>query len=354
MVPFDRLSRLGIGTYLGGEADADRAYRATIRVAVREGINVVDTAINYRWQRSERIIGKVLTDLAADGVARSSVFISTKGGYLPGDAAFRGSMVEWFDRTFLRKGVVASLREVVAGCHCIAPGYLRHQLRASLRNLGLRRIDLYYIHNPEQQLDEVSRSEFERRLCRAFECLESAVDERRIRCYGLATWNGFRESPRNHHHLDLHRILELAREVGGPRHHLCAIQAPYNAAMTELAAVPNQRGRRTTLEAARERGVAVFASASILQGALAKKKLEAVREYEGTPAQASLQFVVNTPGVTTALVGMKKRVHLRENLKVLGRAHTQRPLAQRDRRLHHIRRHNRDLEGRESVRGEPR
>src|SRR5689334_8536587 len=53
------LSTIGIGTYLG-EADAktDEAYRAAVTHAVELGVNVIDTAINYRFQRSERSIGK--------------------------------------------------------------------------------------------------------------------------------------------------------------------------------------------------------------------------------------------------------------------------------------------------------
>jgi diketogulonate reductase-like aldo/keto reductase len=58
------MSSLGLGTYLGQTDDAsDRHYCDAIQNALRSGINVLDTAINYRHQRSERNIGESLRDL---------------------------------------------------------------------------------------------------------------------------------------------------------------------------------------------------------------------------------------------------------------------------------------------------
>lgn len=43
------LSSIGLGTYLGEPDDsADREYTEAIATAIRSGINVLDTAINYR------------------------------------------------------------------------------------------------------------------------------------------------------------------------------------------------------------------------------------------------------------------------------------------------------------------
>ncbi|PYX22331.1 MAG: hypothetical protein DMG82_14910 [Acidobacteria bacterium] len=75
-------SSLGLGTYLGEPDDAaDAAYTEAILLALRSGINVLDTAINYRHQRSERNIGAALTQLIATGdVQRDEVFVCTKAG----------------------------------------------------------------------------------------------------------------------------------------------------------------------------------------------------------------------------------------------------------------------------------
>jgi aryl-alcohol dehydrogenase-like predicted oxidoreductase len=51
------LSSIGIGTYLGNPDQAtDHAYTETVVSAVKRGVNVIDSAANYRFQRSERSI----------------------------------------------------------------------------------------------------------------------------------------------------------------------------------------------------------------------------------------------------------------------------------------------------------
>ncbi|PYN58821.1 MAG: aldo/keto reductase, partial [Candidatus Rokuibacteriota bacterium] len=55
------VSTLGIGTYLGREdAETDVAYQDALVRALELGINTVDTAVNYRHQRSERAIRTAL------------------------------------------------------------------------------------------------------------------------------------------------------------------------------------------------------------------------------------------------------------------------------------------------------
>src|ERR1700685_4168377 len=68
------LSSLGIGTYLAEpDAATDKAYTAAIVAAVESGINVIDTAINYRLQRSERSVGAALAQLYAKGFSRDEL-----------------------------------------------------------------------------------------------------------------------------------------------------------------------------------------------------------------------------------------------------------------------------------------
>src|SRR5204863_808094 len=48
------VSSLGLGTYLGGlDERVDQAYTGAVATAVCGGINFLDSAINYRHQRSE-------------------------------------------------------------------------------------------------------------------------------------------------------------------------------------------------------------------------------------------------------------------------------------------------------------
>ena len=79
------VSSLGLGTYLGECDDSEDArYTTTVSVALQKGVNLLDTAINYRCQRSERAIGEALRKMIVGGsVKREEVVVCTKGGYIP-------------------------------------------------------------------------------------------------------------------------------------------------------------------------------------------------------------------------------------------------------------------------------
>jgi aryl-alcohol dehydrogenase-like predicted oxidoreductase len=318
------LSSVGLGTYLGGwDEETDRAYAGAVVRAVELGANVVDTAANYRFQRSERSIGEALKALTSGGnFAREEIVVCTKGGYLPFDGqppAGQAGVRAYVEETFVRTGV-ATFEEIAAGSHCMTPRYLEHQVAQSLRNMDLGTLDVYYVHNPETQLSVVTRAEFETRLRAAFEQLERERAAGRIRHYGVATWNGFRVEPDAKGYHALERMWELAVEAGGDEHGFRFVQLPFNLAMPEALALGNQpyRGARLSLlEAAKALGVTVVASASIMQGRVARDLPEHVREPLGsldTDAQTAIQFVRSTPGVTTALVGMSRAAHVEENL----------------------------------------
>ena len=321
------LSSVGIGTYLGGWDEAtDRAYAESVARAVELGANVIDTASNYRFQRSERSIGAAIRELTAGGAAaRDELIVCTKGGYLPFDSeppAGQAGVQAYVEETFVRPGV-ASLSDIVAGSHCMTPRYLAHQIEQSLRNLGLETIDVYYVHNPETQLGVIPREEFERRMRAAFEALERAADEGKIKFYGVATWNGFRVGAGERGYHSLERLHALAREAaGGDSHRFRFAQVPFNLGMPEALTLDNhtyEGARVSLLEAARGLGVTIVASASILQGRVARDLPDSIREPLGslaTDAQTAIQFVRSTPGVTTALVGMSRREHVEENLRL--------------------------------------
>ena len=318
------LSSIGLGTYLGNADDAtDRLYTDAVTRAVELGANVIDTAANYRFQRSERAIGAALRELAtADEHARDELLICTKGGYLPFDGAPPADVRAYVEETFVRPGI-ATFADFAGGSHCMTPAYLQHQIDQSLANLQLACIDVYYVHNPESQLGVVSAEEFYRRLHDAFALLEQNVAAGKIRMYGVATWNGFRIPAEARGYHSLARMVATAREAGGEDHNFRIIQLPFNLAMPEALALQNQdlNGKSvSTLEAAEALGITVMASASILQGRVASGLPQKIREPLGalaTDAQTAIQFVRSTPGITTALVGMSQRAHVEENLQLL-------------------------------------
>ena len=318
-------SSLGIGTYLGECDDADDAsYATAIRAALEHGINVIDSSINYRCQRSERVVGNTLRAAIADGVVkRDEVIICTKGGYVPLDGAppqTRDDYLEYLQRMFVDPGIVAP-EDVVGGGHSLSPSFITHQIKASQANLGVRTLDVYYLHNPEQQLDSVQPARLRTILRRAFVLLEERVESGDIGCYGCATWNGFRTPPDTRGHLDLSEIVGIARDVGGDDHHFRVVQLPINLAMSEAIRLPTQRlgGRRVLplLHATAELGISVVASASLMQSRLTTELPAPVRDSFpalATDAQRALAFVRSLPGVTCALVGMRTLAHVAENV----------------------------------------
>lgn len=315
-------SSIGIGTYLGNpDAAADRGYSEAIAAAVRGGVNVIDTAINYRFQRSERSVGVALAQLATEGFSRDEMVLCTKGGYLTTDGEMPADPREYFFREYMQPGILKP-EDVVAGSHSMTPRFLENQLDRSLRNLGVSCIDVYYLHNPETQLSVVLRATFRQRVRTAFEFLESAVAAGKIRYYGMATWNAFRQPEQAPDFISLPEMTALARDVAGEAHHFRFVQLPYNLAMPEAMVVPNQQldGKAVPIiEAAHQLGVTLIASASLLQAQLTRGLPEFVREAFGQESDLhrALQFIRSSPGFTTALVGMGRPEHVAENLQLV-------------------------------------
>jgi aryl-alcohol dehydrogenase-like predicted oxidoreductase len=286
-----QVSSLGIGTYLGGIDDAsDRAYTEALLAAGEGGINFFDAAINYRNQRSERAIGAALQRLERD-----EIVVSTKAGFLTPGAV----------PDFLKPG------DVVGGMHSMEPRFLADQIERSRANLGVDAIDIFYLHNPETQLGFLSRTGFEDRVRRAFDQLERLADEGKLRWYGAATWDGFRTD----NSLDLARLAQIAAEVGGDEHRFRFIQIPFNLAMVEAF----HGSPESVLETAARLGIAVVASATLLQARMLSQMPDALPDLLpglATSAQRAIQFTRSTPGIAVALVGMGRRKHVGENLGV--------------------------------------
>lgn len=317
------MSSIGLGTYLGHwDEHTDRNYQEAIKRAIELGCNVIDSAINYRFQRSERAIGAALKQLFDGGkVSRDEIIVATKAGFFPFEDEPPRDARGWVIDNVIDKGL-ARPEDIVGGSHCMTPAYLENQLTRSLENLGLETIDIYYVHNPETQLEAVSRDEFNNRVRAAFETLERAAKDGRIGCYGTATWNGYRQPQGSRGHLSLSEMTSVARDIGGEGHHFRVIQFPYSLAMPEALTDSNQlvNGEELSLMMAADRlGITVMCSASMLQAKLAQNLPPFVAQAlkgPSTDAQRAIQFVRSTPGVTTALVGMSQRLHVDENMAV--------------------------------------
>lgn len=309
-------SEIGIGTYLGElDEETDRRYFETIKLGMELGVNVVDTAINYRYMKSERIVGRVLEE-----IGRERSIVSTKGGYIPFDADSQEDPKVFFEENFLKTGTVDP-NEMTPQGHYLGGKFIDWCFEKSLENLKTDYIDVYFIHNPEEQLLFTEKDRFYDKLRECFEVLEGKVKEGKLKYYGLATWHGFRIPEGARQYLNLSEILNLAEEVGGKDHRFRFLQLPYNLGMHEAFSLKNQTvdGKKvSTLEACIKFGIYVYTSASLYQGNVIGRIPQSLKERFGLEkdVHVALQFVRSTPGVGTALVGMSRPEHLRENLEI--------------------------------------
>jgi aryl-alcohol dehydrogenase-like predicted oxidoreductase len=131
----------------------DDASIAAIRHALRLGVNWIDTAAVYGLGHSEEVVGRAVKDIPAG--ERPLIF--TKCGLV-------------FDRS----------RPLDAPKENLQPGSLRRELEASLRRLGVERIDLYQFHWPDQTNTPVEDSWAE---------MVKFVDEGKVRWIGVSNFD---------------------------------------------------------------------------------------------------------------------------------------------------------------------
>ncbi|MFB6304938.1 MAG: aldo/keto reductase [Haloferacaceae archaeon] len=314
------VASIGVGTYLGDPTDAvDERYREALVTAFENGGNLVDTAVNYRCGRSERVVGRAVHDADVD---RESLVVTTKGGYVPFDGERPDDPGAYVRERFVDTGLAPRDR-LVRGSHCIAPAFLDAMLDRSLDALGLDAVDCYYVHNPETQLAAADRETVYDRLEEAFGLLEERRAAGDLTSYGVATWDAFRVPPDHERYLSLPEVHDRARAAAEARGAddcgLAAVQLPFNVYMADAftrAAHDAGEGPRSALTYAHEAGLDVFASAALAQGRLAEEFPDGVEaELAGdTRAQRAINFARSAPGVTAALVGASRSAHVAENL----------------------------------------
>ncbi len=315
------LSNVGIGTYLGDADDkTDEIVKNAIKQSVLSGINVIDTAINYRSQKAERSVGKAISELIQDNaISRDQLFVSTKNGYVTNDADIKQDFWEYVKNEYSSKGIVKE-GDITSGYHCMTVAYLGDQLERSLKNLGLECIDLMYLHNAiEGQIKDVSKEKFLENLQLVFEMYEQKKLEGKIRYYGMATWECFRVPPENPQHLSLKETVEMAKKIGGENHGFRFIQLPYNMYYDQALLAKNQLfdgDLISILDAASRLGIGVFSSVPLMQGRLLNPGV--MPEFgDLKPSHRALQFIRSSPGVLAPLVGQKSPDHVEENMEIM-------------------------------------
>lgn len=315
------LSNVGIGTYLGNlDEQTDLLVAEAVKQSVLAGINVIDTAINYRGQKAERSVGRALSALIEEKkITRSQVFVSSKNGYVTNDADIKEDFWEYVQREYVKPGVVGP-NDISSGYHCMSLSYLDDQLDRSLKNLGLECIDLMYLHNAmEGQFQDTPKEQFMKNLKDVFSMYEQKRKDGKIRFYGMATWECFRVNADNPQYLSLYEMVQTARQAGGDAHGFRFIQLPYNLYYDQAFMMKNQHlagDEMSILGASQKLGIGVFTSVPLMQGRLLSQGV--LPEFGNLgPSLRCLQFIRSTPGVVAPLVGHKMPEHVRENLEIL-------------------------------------
>ncbi len=290
-----KVSPLTLGCMMfGGPAGIDETCRMIDR-ALDAGINILDTADMYTRGKSEEFVGEALKRNGR----RGSTVLCTKVHNRMNDAD--------------QNAAGNTRRHIVEGCE------------ASLRRLGTDYIDLYQIHRPQPEvaIDETLRA------------LDDLVRSGKVRYIGTSTFAAWQ----------VVEALWCSKELGLNR--FVSEQPPYN--------LLDRRIERELVPAARTFGLAVIPWSPLASGMLTGKyrlgtpfaegtrlfgrenspiplyrksstdaalpvveKLLPLAAAKGVPlSQYALSWVMDQPGITSAIIGPRTLGQLEDNLGAL-------------------------------------
>lgn len=303
---------IAMGNHLGDFSDEDtEKYIEAMIYGLENGVNFIDTAINYRGMRSEKDVGTALNYVInkKKSVKRDEIIISTKGGQVFGDYTIGIRPIDYLNNILLPQGILKEeeLNIVDDARFTLAPKFYEKSIEISRNNLGLETIDIHYIHNPEVSMFLLGKERFYKELKELFEFYEGQVEKGYIRFYGMATWDAFLVDEDSPCYISMEEVMKLAKEVAGEANHFRFIQMPYNIYRMEANIKKNQKvlgEYRTPIEAAVKLGLTVTISSPLNAG-----KIEKDDDVDNM-----LSFVTNTEGVYAAMVGCKSKEHLMRNI----------------------------------------
>jgi aryl-alcohol dehydrogenase-like predicted oxidoreductase len=322
-----KLSSLGVGSFPGAADDAtDEAVARIVERALRSGLNVLDSAVHYRYGRALVALRAGLARAFAAGVAREQLFVAVKGGFLLFPEGQPDDLERWFDAHIAARGL--GTRADLTGAHLLSAPYLAWQIEFARAALGLETLDAFLVDQPEVHVRAIGKERAHRKVARAFAVLEQAVKEGKLRQYGVATFDAMRVETDDALFQSIASLLGLAEGAArtvwgepGARHHLRLLQLPFNPAMTEgftrFSQATGQGNVASTLQAAHQLRLYVMGSHALGKGRFATEDpLAAGIAGLANPAQRALQFARSTPGIGTALAGLSAPAHLDDMLAV--------------------------------------
>lgn len=314
------LSNVGMGTYLGEpDSSTDALVTSAVKKTIESGINVIDTAINYRLQKAERSVRQAISELIEEGkISRDEIFISSKNGYVTNDADVPLDFWEYVKKEYTQKEIIKE-GDITSSYHCMSVPFLSDQLDKSLKNLGLETVDLMYLHNAVESQKDIPKETFMKNLQSVFEMYEQKRDEGKIKFYGMATWECFRVPKGDPQFLSLEDTVAIAKKIGGDDHGFRFIQLPFNMHFDQALLKKTQTINSdsvSALESATRLDLGVFTSVPFMQGKLLQPG--AMPEFfDLKPSMRALQFIRSSPGVLAPLIGQKSSEHVSENLEIM-------------------------------------
>jgi len=268
----------GGGWSFGWGPQDDTASLAAMRRALEVGINWIDTAAVYGLGHSEELVGRLLRELPR----ADRPYVFTKGGLV------------WDDRDRM-----AEPRRV------LKPESIRTEVEASLRRLGVERIDLYQFHWPDETGTSVEDS---------WEAMVRLIESGKVRAAGVSNFD-----------------VELLARCEAIRH-VDSLQPPFSLIHREVADPeipwcaehdtgvicysPMQSGLLTdSFSADRVAGLAAddwrkrspeYQSPRLERNLALRDALKPIARRHGTTVSATaIAWTLAWPGVTGAIVGAR-------------------------------------------------
>jgi aryl-alcohol dehydrogenase-like predicted oxidoreductase len=268
----------GGGWSFGWGPQDDTASLAAMRRALELGVNWIDTAAVYGLGHSEELVGRLLQELPPN----ERPFVFTKGGLV------------WDDE-----------KRMAEPSRVLKPESIRREVEASLRRLGVERIDLYQFHWPDETGIPIEES---------WETMSRLVDEGKIRAAGVSNFDvSLLERCEAIRHVDSLQppFSLIRREVGEHQIPWCAehqvgviCYSPMQSGiLTESFGISRVAGfaaddwRRSSPE---------FRYPKLIRNLALRDALQPIAQRYGTTVSAvAIAWVLAWPGVTGAIVGAR-------------------------------------------------
>lgn len=327
-----RVPRLGLGTVpLGnmmGRIEEDEA-RSIVQAAHRLGVRLIDTAPQYGAGLAERRIGAAIA-----GLPRGDFVIATKVGRLLRRVSTAGKILHVLKQSvrgpergpaLIGRHAARLARRLIGRDPTYPLGFpfdrgderaldayfdfsydgVMRSVEASLERLGVDRIDMLYIHDPDEHYDEA--------LSGAFKALDRLRSDGSVRAIGVG----------------MNQSQMLARFAQAAAFDCFLLAGRYT--------LLDQSGLRDLLPTAAKHGMTVNVGGVFNSGILADPKpgssfdyravgsnaeplqralrMQAVCERYGVPlAAAAIQFPLGHPAVGAVLAGVRSVAEVEENV----------------------------------------